>query len=132
MLSFFWMKPVNTVYFQYDVEFTLMIGLTHIFSISTFPDIFLEKRSSKGSLERNAMVSVMLRLVEYFSGVLFLTSNRVESLDPAFKTRITLGKSCRKCFWCHSVMNDLIGVVTHIGKSFGFIFCSFTLRTPQL
>ena len=53
-------------------------------------DIFLEKRSSNGSLERNAMVSVMLRLVEYFKGVLFLTSNRVDSLDPAFKTRITL------------------------------------------
>lgn len=54
-------------------------------------DIFLEKRSSTGSLERNAMVSVMLRLVEYFKGVLFLTSNRVDALDPAFKTRITLG-----------------------------------------
>eukprot|EP00551_Chaetoceros_affinis_P006575 CAMPEP_0203666356 /NCGR_PEP_ID=MMETSP0090-20130426/3396_1 /ASSEMBLY_ACC=CAM_ASM_001088 /TAXON_ID=426623 /ORGANISM="Chaetoceros affinis, Strain CCMP159" /LENGTH=926 /DNA_ID=CAMNT_0050530207 /DNA_START=126 /DNA_END=2906 /DNA_ORIENTATION=- len=53
-------------------------------------DIFLEKRSSNGSLERNAMVSVMLRLVEYFKGTLFLTSNRVDSLDPAFKTRITL------------------------------------------
>ena len=36
------------------------------------------------------MVSVMLRLVEYFKGVLFLTSNRIDSLDPAFKTRITL------------------------------------------
>jgi AAA+ superfamily predicted ATPase len=53
-------------------------------------DIFLEKRSSNGSLERNSMVSIMLRLVEYFKGVLFLTSNRVDSLDPAFKTRITL------------------------------------------
>lgn len=53
-------------------------------------DVFLEKRSKEGSLERNAMCSVMLRLVEYFKGVLFLTSNRVDSLDPAFKTRITL------------------------------------------
>jgi len=53
-------------------------------------DLFLEKRSSDSSLERNAMVSVMLRLVEYFHGTLFLTSNRVETLDPAFKTRITL------------------------------------------
>jgi len=53
-------------------------------------DIFIEKRSTEGSLERNAMTSIMLRLVEYFKGVLFLTSNRVDSLDPAFKTRITL------------------------------------------
>ena len=53
-------------------------------------DIFLEKRSSTGSVERNAFVSVMLRVVEYFKGVLFLTSNRVDEMDPAFKTRITL------------------------------------------
>jgi len=53
-------------------------------------DSFLERRSSTSSLERNAMVSVMLQLVEYFSGILFLTSNRMDSLDPAFQTRITL------------------------------------------
>ena len=32
----------------------------------------------------------MLRLVEYFQGVLFLTTNRVKSFDPAFQTRITV------------------------------------------
>ena len=53
-------------------------------------DCFLETRSSNSSLERNAMVSVMLKLVEYFSGIMFLTSNRIDSLDPAFQTRITL------------------------------------------
>jgi hypothetical protein len=69
-------------------------------------DSFLETRSSKSSLERNAMVSVMLRLVEYFSGILFLTSNRMDSLDPAFQTRITLalryealGKDARTQVW---------------------------------
>lgn len=47
-------------------------------------DIFLEKRSNNSSLERNAMVSVMLRLVEYFKGVLvssftfFVSQCRVE------------------------------------------------------
>jgi hypothetical protein len=53
-------------------------------------DSFLETRSADSSLERNAMVSVMLKLVEYFTGILFLTSNRIDSLDPAFQTRITL------------------------------------------
>jgi SpoVK/Ycf46/Vps4 family AAA+-type ATPase len=53
-------------------------------------DAFLETRSSSSSLEKNAMVGVMLKLVEYFSGILFLTSNRLDSIDPAFKTRITL------------------------------------------
>ena len=53
-------------------------------------DSLLEARSSNSPLERNAMVSVMLRLVEYHRGILFLTSNRIDSLDPAFMTRITL------------------------------------------
>jgi SpoVK/Ycf46/Vps4 family AAA+-type ATPase len=34
------------------------------------------------------MVCVMLRLIEYYSGVLFLTSNRVRSIDPAFQSRV--------------------------------------------
>eukprot|EP00535_Pseudo-nitzschia_heimii_P002196 CAMPEP_0197185796 /NCGR_PEP_ID=MMETSP1423-20130617/12695_1 /TAXON_ID=476441 /ORGANISM="Pseudo-nitzschia heimii, Strain UNC1101" /LENGTH=1194 /DNA_ID=CAMNT_0042636949 /DNA_START=37 /DNA_END=3621 /DNA_ORIENTATION=- len=59
-------------------------------------DSFLEKRSSSSSLERNAMVSVMLQLVEYFTGILFLTSNRMDSLDPAFQTRITLSLPYRE------------------------------------
>jgi len=81
-------------------------------------DIFLEKRTSTGSLERNAMVSIMLRLVEYFKGVLFLTSNRVDTLDPAFKTRITLGlryeqlnPSVRMQVW-----KNLLGASGYAGK----------------
>ena len=76
-------------------------------------DIFLEKRSSTGSLERNAMVSVMLRLVEYFKGTLFLTSNRIDALDPAFKTRITLAlryepldTTARKQVWINLLQNS--------------------------
>lgn len=53
-------------------------------------DIFLEKCTLNGSFERNSMVSIMLRFIENFKGVMFLTANRVDSLDPAFKTHITL------------------------------------------
>lgn len=52
-------------------------------------DNFLEKRG-KNDLERNAMVSVFLRLLEYYEGVLFLTTNRVEEFDPAFYSRISM------------------------------------------
>jgi ATPase family protein associated with various cellular activities (AAA) len=52
-------------------------------------DVFLETRSSS-DLVRNAMVCVMLRILEYHPGILFLTTNRVRSLDPAFESRITL------------------------------------------
>lgn len=50
-------------------------------------DVFLEQRSPQ-NLHRNAMVSVFLRLLEYFAGILFLTTNRVSSFDDAFKSRI--------------------------------------------
>jgi SpoVK/Ycf46/Vps4 family AAA+-type ATPase len=52
-------------------------------------DIFLEKRNAE-DMERNAVVSVFLRCVEYYQGILFLTTNRVKDLDPAFFSRISL------------------------------------------
>lgn len=52
-------------------------------------DVFLETRSNS-DLIRNAMVCVMLRILEYHPGILFLTTNRVKSLDPAFESRITI------------------------------------------
>ncbi|CAN9434886.1 unnamed protein product [Alternaria alternata] len=52
-------------------------------------DVFLEQRSTS-DLVRNSMVCVMLRLMEYHSGILFLTTNRVRNLDPAFESKITL------------------------------------------
>ncbi|KAL2270781.1 hypothetical protein VTJ83DRAFT_152 [Remersonia thermophila] len=50
-------------------------------------DVFLERRSLH-DLHRNAMVSVFLRVLEYYSGILFLTTNRVTAFDDAFKSRI--------------------------------------------
>ncbi|KAI0548228.1 hypothetical protein F4679DRAFT_551690 [Xylaria curta] len=50
-------------------------------------DVFLAKRS-KTDLRRNAVTSVFLRSLEYYAGILFLTTNRVGSIDPAFKSRI--------------------------------------------
>jgi adenylate kinase family enzyme len=50
-------------------------------------DIFLEKRTMT-DLHRNALVSIFLRLLEYFRGILFLTTNRVETFDDAFQSRI--------------------------------------------
>ncbi|TCD68283.1 hypothetical protein EIP91_011249 [Steccherinum ochraceum] len=50
-------------------------------------DVFLEERSLL-HLERNAMVAVFLRHLEYFRGILFLTTNRVRVFDEAFQSRI--------------------------------------------
>lgn len=40
-------------------------------------DVFLEKRNMQ-DIHRNALVSIFLRQLEYFQGILFLTTNRVE------------------------------------------------------
>ncbi|KAI0892965.1 hypothetical protein F4806DRAFT_488633 [Annulohypoxylon nitens] len=68
-------------------------------------DIFLEKRSTE-DMERNALVSVFLRVLEYYEGILILTSNRVKIFDEAFKSRIQLalyypelGPSERRHIW---------------------------------
>ncbi|KAI4289373.1 MAG: hypothetical protein L6R35_001358 [Caloplaca aegaea] len=55
-------------------------------------DVFLQERDYE-FLERNALVSVFLRTLEYFNGILFLTTNRVGTFDQAFQSRIhiTLG-----------------------------------------
>jgi DNA polymerase III delta prime subunit len=52
-------------------------------------DVFLEQRSLE-DLKRNALVSVFLRVLEYYDGILVLTSNRVGTFDEAFKSRIQL------------------------------------------
>ncbi|KAF3922056.1 hypothetical protein ABW20_dc0107587 [Dactylellina cionopaga] len=68
-------------------------------------DVFLEERSLH-DLERNALVSIFLRMLEYYSGILFLTTNRVKTFDEAFQSRIhvalryrDLDKSAREQVW---------------------------------
>jgi SpoVK/Ycf46/Vps4 family AAA+-type ATPase len=55
-------------------------------------DVFLESRSSHTSdLTRNALVSVLLRVLEYYSGILILTTNRIQQFDIAVQSRVNLG-----------------------------------------
>ncbi|GAA5912111.1 hypothetical protein JCM8208_001031 [Rhodotorula glutinis] len=52
-------------------------------------DIFFAKRDPL-HLERNALVGIFLRMLEYFSGVLILTTNRIEEFDEAFMSRFAI------------------------------------------
>ncbi|KAI1338504.1 P-loop containing nucleoside triphosphate hydrolase protein [Xylariaceae sp. FL0016] len=52
-------------------------------------DVFLEAQSSN-SLERNELVAVFLRHIEYYQGVMLLTTNRGATIDPAFESRIDI------------------------------------------
>lgn len=51
-------------------------------------DVFLSTRGT--DLIQNILVGIFLRLMDYYKGLLFLTSNRAEVIDKAFKSRITL------------------------------------------
>ncbi|KAH8744303.1 AAA family ATPase [Diaporthe sp. PMI_573] len=50
-------------------------------------DVFLHTREDNVSLERNAVVSVFLRHLEYFRGVAILTTNRRVDIDVAFMSK---------------------------------------------
>ncbi|KAK0624114.1 hypothetical protein B0T14DRAFT_565416 [Immersiella caudata] len=52
-------------------------------------DVFLSSRTSS-SIGEDAMVSVFLRKLEYYNGILFLTTNRVGKVDQAISSRIHL------------------------------------------
>jgi SpoVK/Ycf46/Vps4 family AAA+-type ATPase len=75
-------------------------------------DVFLESRKDDGvdAAERNALVAVFLRHLEYFSGIVFLTTNRIHVIDDAMKSRIhlALGYSppeleMRRLIWTQSL-----------------------------
>ncbi|KAK0614011.1 P-loop containing nucleoside triphosphate hydrolase protein [Immersiella caudata] len=71
-------------------------------------DVFLESRepASRVSLQHNALVTIFLRQLEYFQGIIFLTSNRAQTFDAAVMSRIHMmlhypspDKSMRKKLW---------------------------------
>lgn len=93
-------------------------------------DVFLEQRSLH-ELERNKLVSIFLRVLEYYEGMqttnlphkiiitdtnpgtMFLTTNRVETFDPAFQSRIhisldyqELSIDSRKTVWDNFLNNS--------------------------
>jgi len=69
-------------------------------------DAFLEARQETADPERNAFVTVMLRILEYHSGIVMLTTNRLTTIDNAVQSRIHLAvryedlgwKDCVKIF----------------------------------
>ncbi|KAI0802934.1 P-loop containing nucleoside triphosphate hydrolase protein [Xylaria sp. FL0064] len=50
-------------------------------------DVFMERRST-ADLIRNSLVAGFLRALEFYDGILFLTTNRVGSFDDAFISRV--------------------------------------------
>ncbi|SPN99714.1 uncharacterized protein DNG_02565 [Cephalotrichum gorgonifer] len=73
-------------------------NLAKIFSLATSwqaillideADVFLESRGRVSmSTEKNALVSVFLRVLEYYQGIMFLTTNQIKQFDIAIPSRI--------------------------------------------
>ncbi|TVY67614.1 hypothetical protein Focb16_v002485 [Fusarium oxysporum f. sp. cubense] len=65
-------------------------------------DIFLERRQNR-DLARNGLVSAFLRRMEYFKGLLFLTTNR--ALDEETRRKVWSG------FFCKLILRERAGKV---------------------
>lgn len=83
-------------------------------------DVYLEQRSLH-ELDRNAIVSVALRVLEYHRGVLFLTTNRIKSFDDAFLSRFSIGikypeldQDARRIVW--RKFFELAGIATNTSE----------------
>lgn len=53
-------------------------------------DVFLETRSKNSPASRNALVSVLLRVLDYYEGIIIMTTNRIKAIDVAVISRIHL------------------------------------------
>ena len=52
-------------------------------------DVFVERRATQ-DIHRNKVVCTFLKTLEYYKGIMFLTTNRVETFDDAIMSRIHL------------------------------------------
>lgn len=84
-------------------------------------DVFLEARQDGGSdnTKRNALVAVFLKHLEYFSGIIFLTTNRIHVFDAAMKSRVHLAlgytspdRESRRKIWVQQLKKLPQGVFT--------------------
>jgi hypothetical protein len=77
---------------SYDVEHKLstalyLVGQWNAILLLDECEVFLEARSNH-DLHRNQIVSIFLRTLEYYEGIMFMTTNRVSNIDAAFNSRI--------------------------------------------
>lgn len=52
-------------------------------------DVFLQERD-KTDVSRNALVSIFLRRVEYYPGIMIFTTNLIKQIDSAFESTLFL------------------------------------------
>ncbi|KAF6829355.1 Vacuolar protein sorting-associated protein 4B [Colletotrichum plurivorum] len=77
---------------------SLGANIKHIFEMATEwdavilldeADVFMAERNPV-DITRNELVSIFLRELEYFRGIIFLTTNLYDTIDSAFRSRVSL------------------------------------------
>ncbi|KAH8196276.1 hypothetical protein TruAng_009557 [Truncatella angustata] len=99
----------NSLHVEKNLEYFLQLGERFgAMVLLDEADVYLESRRAK-DIARNGLVSIFLRALEYYRGVLFLTTNRVQTFDSAFTSRIhvalhykTLTDADREKIWLNS------------------------------
>lgn len=76
------METIMTRVLEYATRWNAIILIDEV-------DIFIEIRDSHNT-HSNAMVCTFLKFLEYNTGIMFLTTNRLRALDPAAKDRVNL------------------------------------------
>jgi hypothetical protein len=64
-----------------------LLANNELINLSDEADVFLQARK-RSELNQNALVAILLRELEYFNGVLIMTTNRIISVDFAVQSRI--------------------------------------------
>ncbi|KAL3479828.1 P-loop containing nucleoside triphosphate hydrolase protein [Aspergillus californicus] len=75
---------------EVDTRLTLILELSQRWNAVLLldeADVFLQARNTT-DIVRNALVSIFLRQLEYYRGIMILTTNRIDIFDPAFESRI--------------------------------------------
>jgi len=90
-----------------EEQLTTIFRLAHHWKVILLldeADVFIQSRSFVN--QHNALVSVFLRTLEYYRGIMVLTNNRVKDIDDAIQSRISvalqygsLGLATRKTIW---------------------------------
>ncbi|ETS74037.1 hypothetical protein PFICI_13903 [Pestalotiopsis fici W106-1] len=114
---------IGTTVEKVEEYFTTVFELCRIWECVVLldeADVFLEQRSLQ-QLERNALVSgkLFLRVLEYYDGILILTTNRIGTFDEAFKSRmhLTLRYEDLKLFQRRQIWTKFISRLSELESS---------------
>ncbi|KAH0371121.1 P-loop containing nucleoside triphosphate hydrolase protein, partial [Aureobasidium melanogenum] len=119
-------KHDSAWFFEFELTRVLRLATTwKAIVLLDEADVFLEARGddSHDAANRNALVAVFLRHLEYFSGIVFLTTNRIQVFDAAMKSRVHLAlgyhepsQDSRRQIWKQSLERQSQGLLDSAGE----------------